>query len=151
MRKMSHFCKNNDKMRLKRPKGRSLFGFGPFWSHLFNIFAMFAMFCDFSAFFADFAFLRNRARADGIARAPGYENQNPCKGASRTCPLRQLRANALRELWRARSLLYRRRFLRPNTHFSAFFEIYKIQNPLHRSKPKISQKFTKTFSFLSIF
>ena len=38
------------------------------------------------------------------------------------------------KLWRARSRLYQRRFLRPNTHFSAFFEIYKICNPLHRSK-----------------
>ena len=66
----------------------------------------------------------------GIPDPLDYENQNPCKGASRTCPLRQLRANALREikeLWRARSLLYRRRFLRPNTHFSAFSEIYTFR------------------------
>ena len=58
----------------------------------------------------------------------------------------------IEELWRARSLLYQRRFLRPNSHFSAFFEIYKIQNPLHRSKPKFSQNFRKTFfNFLSNF
>ena len=36
------------------------------------------------------------------------------------------------KLWKARSKLYRRRFLRPNTHFSAFFEIYKIHTPSHR-------------------
>ena len=30
------------------------------------------------------------------------------------------------------SLLYQRRCLQPNTHFSAFFEIYKICNPSHR-------------------
>ena len=29
------------------------------------------------------------------------------------------------KLWRARSRLYQRQFLRPNTHFSAFFKIYK--------------------------
>ena len=50
------------------------------------------------------------------------------------------------KLWRARSLLYQRRFLRPNTHFSAFFEIYKIDIPLHRLNVKISAKFCKTFS-----
>ena len=51
------------------------------------------------------------------------------------------------KLWEARSLLYRSRFLRPNTHFSAlnFFEIYKIDIPLHRLKVKISAKFRKTF------
>ena len=34
----------------------------------------------------------------------------------------------------ARSRLYQSRFLQPNTHFAAFFEIYKIHKPLHRSK-----------------
>ena len=61
-----------------------------------------------------------------------------------------LKSNKIKELWRARSLLYRRRFLRPNTHFSAFFEIYKIQNPLHLSKPKNSQNFTETFSIFCV-
>ena len=46
----------------------------------------------------------------------------------------------------ARSRLYRSRFLRLNTHFSAFFEIYKIDIPLHRLKVKISAKFRKTSS-----
>ena len=36
------------------------------------------------------------------------------------------------KLWKARFQLYRRRFLHPNTHFSAFFEIYKIHTPSHR-------------------
>ena len=40
------------------------------------------------------------------------------------------------KLWKARSRLYRRRFLRPNTHFSAFYEIYKILIPSHRSDLK---------------
>ena len=57
-----------------------------------------------------------------------------------------MKIKQIKELWGARSLLYQRGFLRPNIHFSAFFEIYKIQNPLHRSKPKFSQNFTKTFS-----
>ena len=33
------------------------------------------------------------------------------------------------KLWRARSPLYRSRILRPRSHFSAFFEIYKICLP----------------------
>ena len=42
----------------------------------------------------------------------------------------------------------------PNTHFAAFFENYKICNPLHRSNFKISAKFRETFSdcfFLFLF
>ena len=42
------------------------------------------------------------------------------------------------KLWRARSRLYRSQILQPNTHFAAFFEIYKIFNPLHRSKRKFA-------------
>ena len=42
----------------------------------------------------------------------------------------------IKEIKAARSPLYQRRFLRPNTHFAAFFDIYKIQKPLHRSKLK---------------
>ena len=49
------------------------------------------------------------------------------------------------KLHRARSRLYRRRFLRPNACFSAFFEIYKIYTPLHRFPPK-SNIFVKSFS-----
>ena len=44
------------------------------------------------------------------------------------------------KLWRARSPPYRSRFLRPRSHFSAFFEIYKIYLPSHRSKLKILQE-----------
>ena len=44
------------------------------------------------------------------------------------------------KLQKARSRLYRSRFLQPNTHVSAFFEIYKICNPLHRSDLKTSHK-----------
>ena len=53
--------------------------------------------------------------------------------------------NKIRKLWRARSRLYRRRFWHPNTHFSAFCEIYKIRIPLHRSKFKILQFFDNLF------
>ena len=45
--------------------------------------------------------------------------------------------HSLLKLWKARSRLYRRRFLQPNTHFAAFFEIFKIYKPLHRSRFKI--------------
>ena len=44
------------------------------------------------------------------------------------------------KLYRARSRLYRSQILQPNAHFSAFFEIYKIYNPLHRSDLEISAK-----------
>ena len=48
-----------------------------------------------------------------------------------------------RPLLRARSRLYRSRFLQPNTHFAAFFEIYKISIPLHRFKFKILANFRR--------
>ena len=38
------------------------------------------------------------------------------------------------KLWEARSRLYRSQNLKVNTHFAAFFEIYKIDILLHRSK-----------------
>ena len=41
-----------------------------------------------------------------------------------------------RKFQTARSRLYQSRFLRPNTHFSAFFELYKIHKPSHRSTLK---------------
>ena len=56
-------------------------------------------------------------------------------------PLGTCTNNQFRKFQTARSRLYHRRFLRPNTHFSAFFEIYKICNPLHRSDLKKSIKF----------
>ena len=56
-----------------------------------------------------------------------------------------------RQLVRARSRLYRSRFLQPNTHFAAFFEIYKIIIPLHRSKFKILANFRrKVFAIFKI-
>ena len=50
------------------------------------------------------------------------------------------------KLWEARSLLYRSQSLQPNTHFAAFFEIYKIFILLHHSEFKNSAKFRQTFS-----
>ena len=44
------------------------------------------------------------------------------------------------KLGEARSRLYRRRFLQVNTHFAAFFEIYKISIPSHRSNLENSVK-----------
>ena len=46
------------------------------------------------------------------------------------------------KLWRARSLLYRSRFLQPNTHFLAFFDTLQIQ---------ILAKISETFSFSNFF
>ena len=53
------------------------------------------------------------------------------------------------KLWRARSRLYQRRFLQQNTHFAAFFEIYKNCNPLHRSKLEKFRKFVNIFGDFS--
>ena len=47
------------------------------------------------------------------------------------------------KLWTARSRLYRSRFLQPRPHFAAFFEIYQIIIPLHRSKFKKLQNFVE--------
>ena len=64
-------------------------------------------------------------------------------GARLRCKIRSyLRPNFsanftdFRQLERAVSRLYRSRFLQPNTHFAAFFEIYKNIIPSHRSKFK---------------
>ena len=48
------------------------------------------------------------------------------------------------KLQRARSLLYRSRFLQPNTHFLAFCEIYKICTPSHLWNPKWKTTWRKT-------
>ena len=58
-----------------------------------------------------------------------------------------LKLTKIKELWRARSRLYRSRLLQPNTHFAAFFEIrfYKILKPLHRSKLNFKKPFWQPF------
>ena len=45
-----------------------------------------------------------------------------------------------RKFQTARSRLYQNRFLRPNTHFSAFFELYKIHKPSHRASSQDSAR-----------
>ena len=52
-----------------------------------------------------------------------------------------------RKFQTARSRLYQSRFLRPNTHFSAFFELYKIHKPSHRSTLKIFRFFANFRKF----
>ena len=52
-----------------------------------------------------------------------------------------------RKFQTARSRLYQSRFLRPNTHFSAFFELYKIHKPSHRSTLKICRFFANFRKF----
>ena len=48
----------------------------------------------------------------------------------------------------ARSRLYQRRSLQVNSHFAAFFKIYKIVTLLRRSNLKIFQNFVKFFVIL---
>ena len=56
------------------------------------------------------------------------------------------------KLVEARSLLYRNEILQPNTHWKAFFKLYKIITPLHRSDLKIQQNFPEIFQhFLQFF
>ena len=50
------------------------------------------------------------------------------------------------KLVEARSLLYRNEILQPNTHWKAFFKLYKIITPLHRSDVKIQQNFAEIFN-----
>ena len=45
----------------------------------------------------------------------------------------------------ARSRLYRHRSLQVNSHFAAFFKIYKIYTFLHRSELKILKKIIQNF------
>ena len=68
---------------------------------------------------------------DKVCRTP-----TKCKGPSWLC--RPATSDV-------RSRLYQRRFLQPNSHFSAFFKIYKIFRILRRSNLKILQNFVKIF------
>ena len=80
----------------------------------------------------------------------------PCRRGRVPCPWRSpaVRRSAIQPaaqprhitLSEARSRLYQRRFLQPNTNFAAFFEIYKIFILLHHSEFKNSAKFRQTFS-----
>ena len=51
----------------------------------------------------------------------------------------------------ARSRLYQHRFLQPNTHFSAFFEIYKIIWLNFQNSPEIRKFFENLQNFSEIF
>ena len=118
-------------------------------------------------------FLGLKQRADrGIRQAPGraWSLEN-CGAARPLLPVeRKTTSRRRRSCWlptstslgtctnyqfrkfqTARSLLHQSRFLRPNTHFSAFFEIYKICKPLHRSKFKICRFFAFFSWFFKIF
>ena len=52
-------------------------------------------------------------------------------------------------VYRARSLLYRRQFLQENIRWKALDEIYKIYMLLHRSDLNISENVRQTFSHFS--
>ena len=77
-------------------------------------------------------------QADNASQSPepGPEIRNQVK----------VRVKSL-QLWRARSLLYRSQSLQVNTHWKAFFEIYKIHTPSHRSELEKSIKNCNTFLF----
>ena len=56
--------------------------------------------------------------------------------------------HSFRQVETARSRLYRRRIWPPNSHFAAFFKIYKIFTILRRSNLKMLQNFVKKFVIL---
>ena len=98
------------------------------------------------------------------SRSPTGHLSSPCLGRESSLKIKSLGRTKLNkitlvdDLWRARSRLYRSRFLRPNTHFSAFFEIYKIHTPLHLSNLEFEQfnifyfiLFIYFFNFLFLF
>ena len=84
---------------------------------------------------------------DGTIRIwdPDREDREPDLPFGCRVPLHRCTARSVK-LYRARSRLYQSKILQPNTHFAAFFEIYKISNPLHQSKPKFLEKNLQTFS-----
>ena len=51
----------------------------------------------------------------------------------------------------ARSRLYQRRLWPPNSHFAAFFKIYKIFIILHRSELKFLEKIVQIFQIFKRF
>ena len=74
-----------------------------------------------------------------------------CKIRSYLRPKFSANFTDFRQLVRARSRLYRSRFLQPNTHFAALFEIYKNIIPSHRSKFNILANFRrKVFAIFKI-
>ena len=73
--------------------------------------------------------------------APKVNLDLRCKIRSYLTPNFSANFTDFRQLERARSRLYRSRFLQPNTHFAGFFEIYKIVIPLHRSRFNILANF----------
>ena len=89
------------------------------------------------------------ARRGGDEPAPRGP-QLACSSPARPTVVYRLPLALPAERRQALSQLYQRRFSRPNTHFSAFFEIYKICNPLHRSDLKFSIKKRQNFEKLNI-
>ena len=80
------------------------------------------------------------------------ENEPRKESCGRGADLRHGCLGSLRSrhitLSEARSRLYRRRSLQVNSHFAAFFKIYKIFTILRRSNLKILQNFVKIFGIL---
>jgi hypothetical protein len=73
--------------------------------------------------------LRNgSAEPTPLERREGSLNPRPPLGLRRLCPKVVILGTVgpSPQLWKASSGLYWRRFLRPNTHSSAFFKLYKI-------------------------
>ena len=92
-----------------------------------------------------------RSDSDGPRSRLSRRTHWPCENAQNRNE-HFLRYNyQFRKFQTARSLLDQSRFLRPNTHFSAFFETYKICKPLHRSKFKICRFFAFFSWFFEIF
>ena len=78
------------------------------------------------------------------ARGHGHGAPGAALGGKMRCSKIRFLLAKMIKLQRARSLLYRSRFLQPNTHFlKAFFKIHTIHTTSHRSQFKVSQTFVK--------
>ena len=84
---------------------------------------------------------RGRRTSDVEVRPRRVRPELRCKIRSYLTPIFSANFADFRQLVRARSRLYRSRFLQPNTHFAALFEIYKNIIPSHRSKFNILTNF----------
>ena len=81
------------------------------------------------------------ATTTSCAEQPREQAAGAGAGADLFRRVREARAAThARKFYGAPSRLYRIQILQQNLQFSAFFEIYKISIPLHRSDLKISQK-----------
>ena len=91
--------------------------------------------------------LRRRGPISARARSRQARRTRSVRASHASSQVSPLRSS----LETVRSQLYRRRFLQPNTHFAAFFEIYKMRTFCTARNSKNLQNFIKMFLKCSYF